>query len=272
MATKKKDDEKDNGEKDEGKKGEEGKEKDEGQKSQPTPEEKIANLEQQLGKMGKEWDEAKGYISGSAVVINTIASNPELRDHFQKVLQGENVVAGKPPTGEQSSEGDQKKTPPAQPSDETKRTVDDVATSQRDSVVRSFEQKWGISKMKDEERLEARRKIEGHFNKWGQSVKNAPLAVLADQLDSAFVATHAEKLREEGKLEGITQTRASQQGEMPTISGGGVPPEGGGGLTPGQKGWAEKIPGASVEGATKAIKERDNEQTRVPPAEQKKAD
>jgi hypothetical protein len=204
---------------------------------------KIAELEKKLGAMGEEWGQAREFINGASTVINTIAFNPELREKFQTTYK-QNMVAGREGAGQQQGEDKAKKTtvtPSKGEGEELTRTVRDVEVSQRESIIRDFETRYGIDKLKDEERKEARRKIESHFNQWGQSVKNAPLSALDSQLDSAYVSTHAQKLREEGKLEGITQARGNALGTMGSF-GGGVPDRGDTKeLTPKQKEWAKKL-------------------------------
>ena len=202
--------------------------------------------------MGEEWGQAREFITGASTVINTIAFDPELKEHFQRAY-GKQMVGGGEGNGKQSGQG--KEATALDNSSEGKdgeltRTVRDVAVSEREGKVKEFETKYGIDRLSPEEQKEARRKIESHFNQWGQSVKTAPLSVLSDQLNSAFLATHAEKLREEGKLEGLTRARENDLGTMGSFSGGTIDSGQNKELSPKQKEWAKKL-GVDEEKATK---------------------
>jgi hypothetical protein len=98
-----------------------------------------------------------------------------------------------------------------------------------------------------------------------------PVQVLASNLEKAYVATHAEKLREEGKLEGFTQAHANNLATMPNLSGGSLRTEGEGkDLTSGQKDWAKKL-GVDENKAKETYLNQDKEAT-TPSAAEKKAE
>ena len=223
---------------------------------------KLVELEKKVGELGKYIGESSEFLNGASVVIQTLAGNPNLVKSFQEELRTKyGVVSQGQGAGIQPQQGSQAAASTTPPTDEIKRTVEDVAGSQRDQIVRTFEDRYFVG-MKDEERTDARRKVESHFNRWGWQVKNAPLSTLASKLESAFVSTHAEKLREEGKLEGITKAAGLAQATMPSISGGA--PQTAGGeetLTPAQKKWAEKL-GVKEESAAKRYFTQDEEKTR----------
>lgn len=244
------------------------KEEKEEEKETPSADERFANLEKKLGEQGNYLGQIQPFIDGASAVINTIAGSPELTKAFRKELKEKYPELGGKELGEEGEESKEKKvTPP--PSDEIKATVDDVAASQRHKIIQDFESRYGIDKMKEEEQKTVRGKVAGFFADFGWKITTMPLKTLGSNLERAYIATHAEKLREEGKLEGLTKARETELGTMKTISGGGVPPAGEEELTEKQKEWGKKL-GAKEEDMVKRYKARDEEATRPSAAETKK--
>lgn len=233
---------------------------------------KLASFEKKLEEMNKFQESTRDFIDGATVVINTLASSPELTNAFQSELKKR---YGVDVSGEGSSEQPLKapeKTetaPPATPpGNDVVSRVEGVELSQREQVVRDFEDAYGISKLKGEERTEARRKIEGFLNDFGQSVKTIPLPTLRKTLDKAYLGSHAEQLREEGRLEGMTQMVGNAQGVMGTISSTTPGSETEEGLSPKQVEWAKKL-NVDPEKAKETYLKRDQESERVPESEAK---
>jgi hypothetical protein len=206
------------------------------------------------------------YIKGASVVVTTLASDPELTKAFRSKLVGDGQVSGE----QQEQDGEKKETAPGESGKaQVPFEVTEVAKSQRLEITNSFEKEVGIANMKPEERKQARQAIETYLNGFGVSWQTSPLSGLRETLNKAWVGTNAEKLKEEGKLEGFAQMRTNMDGTMPTISG--TAPNTSSheaGLTEGQKKWAEKL-GVDPEKAKKTYLERDGEEKRVPPAEKK---
>ena len=99
---------------------------------------------------------------------------------------------------------------------------------------------------------------------FGWKVADLPLTTLRDSLEKAYVGSVGiEKLREEGKLEGIAAMRTNQMGTMGSFSAGA--PQGGeqiNQLTSKQEEWLKKLKVKDVDGAKKLYQERDQEQER----------
>ena len=229
---------------------------------------RVANLEKKMGEMSDTMSKQNEFIQGASTVINTLAYNPELRTKFQEVYGKQQGVV---PKGEESSQqppkGQASKDTSGQPqgqNEELTRKVDEVSLSRREEIVKGFEDEVGISKMKESERNDARKKLEGYFNRFGMGVKSNPLPTLRQNLDDAYLGTIGkDKLKEEGKLEGIAQFQNNRQGAMGTISGGTPDSSGSEGkMDEKQKGWAEKL-GANPKKAEKTYLARDEEETRV---------
>jgi hypothetical protein len=243
-------------------------------KGKETSDDKYTELEKKVGEMSKYINDTNEFIQGASVVINTLAYNPELREAFQNQLKKQQGVVGEgQQSGQQSQQSQTKTDTSGQTNGETdvvSKKVDEVAASQREQIVQGFEKEVGIDKLKDEERKEARRKLEGYLNEFGVSVKTNPLPSLRGNLEKAYFGTIGkDKLKEEGKLEGMVAARGNQQGTMGTISGGS--PESQTeeeGLTDKQKAWAKKL-GVDPEKAKKTYLSRDKEEKRVSESEKK---
>jgi len=229
----------------------------------------LDGLKSQIEDMKKFRTETEDYLKGASVVVNTLASDPSLTAAFRAKLSG--VV--EPGEGAGKQQEQIKKETPIANDDGAKTTqynegLEEVKSSQREEIVSSFERDFGISGLPDDGKREARRKVEGFLNDFGWGVKTTPLTQLRSQMEKAYVATHAEKLREEGKLEGFIQARTNDSGIMGSFPSGSVQTEQAADLTPKQKEWAKKL-GVDEEGAKKTYLDKDNEETRKSTAEVK---
>lgn len=236
---------------------------------------RVTQLEKKLGEVSDTIAQQNEFIQGASTVINTLAYNPELRTKFQETYAKQQgvVPAGQEPS-QQPQQVTETKAPVGKPqgqNDELARKVDEVSVSRREEIVKGFEDRVGISKMKETERGDARKKLEGYFNRYGASVKNTPLPTLQANLDSAWIATNVDKLKEEGKLEGIAQFQTNQQGAMGTMGGGEIPSANENEeLTGKQREWAQKL-GVDEKKAQDTFKGRGEEEKRVSKGEKKAA-
>lgn len=236
------------------------------------PKEEFEGLKTKVGELGGYIDESREFIQGASVVITTLASTPELRKGFQEAYRKSVGTQGES-ASEQQEQGKEKETTSQGQSGTTPvpdKRIDDVVASNRAEIIHDFEVETGIDKMKPEDRKQARQNLEAFMNTFGASVQTAPLVVLRSSLEKAWLGTQADKLREEGKLEGFAQARTNQAGMSGTISGSApASTSQTGELTPGQKVWAEKLH-VDIDKAKKTYQERANEEKRVSPSEQKK--
>lgn len=238
-----------------------------------TSEEKVAELEKKLGELGDSFNQYKEFTDGATLVINTIAGNPELANAFrQELKKRQGVVEEGEDDDKQQGQDKDKKNDNAVPSEEIKavnQRMSGVETSRREEIIKSFESSYGIDKLKEEEKKEVRREIAGFFGNFGWKIDEMPIQVLASNLDKAYVATHAEKLREEGKLEGFTQAHANDLATMGTMSSDSLRSEGESkDLTPTQKEWAKKL-GVDESKAKETYLNQDKEATTPSEAEKK---
>lgn len=228
-----------------------------------------------LGSLSKTVGEQTEYVNASSVIINTLAYTPELKSAFQAALKKQMGVvddgegAGGEPgkKGKAGEDGDDAGGKDQNPM--LTRRVEGIEATNRNEIINNFESEFGIADMKDEDKKVARQKIEGYLNDFGWSVKNAPLPKLKASLEKAYWGTNVEKLRDEGKLEGLVQSRANAYGRMPGVGGGSINAEPQDReLTAKQKEWLSKL-GVSEEKAKKIYGDAKNESTRVNPSEAK---
>lgn len=229
----------------------------------------IADLQKQISDFGEYKKSTEEFIKGASVVVNTLASSPELTKSFREQLGRQYPdLAGQESGQQPKSETETKPSTSGQSptSPQPDKRVDELVQSQREEIVADFESKYGISGLKDEEKTEARRKVEGYLNEFGWSVKTMPLPQLRASLEKAYVGTHAEKLREEGKLEGIAQVQANKMGAMGSMPSSSPRTDHDEGLSDKQQEWVEKL-GVDADKAKKTYLTRADEETRVPKSE-----
>jgi hypothetical protein len=219
-------------------------------------------------------EEQNEFIQGASLVINTLAYTPELKKAWEqygkpKVVGEGEGASEQPPKNEEAGAN---ATDASGKNEDVTKQVSEVVTSQRESIISDFEKEYGIKDLKDDDRKEARRKVESYLNEFGWSVRNIPLRNLRSNLEKAYLGSNIDKLKEEGKLEGIAQLRANEKGTIGALSG----EEGSSGerkqeLTKGQAEWAEKL-GVDPEEAKEKYVSRDEEYKRKAKAEEKKED
>lgn len=236
--------------------------------------EELEGLKSVAAEFQKFRTETEDYLKGATVVVNTLASDPELTRAF-KAKMGVVDEGGQP---SQQPQQTQTQTPsPANDGGQAQKysaDISEVKASQKEEIVSAFEREYGISSLPDDKKRETRQKLESYLNDFGWSISGQggstpPLTALRSHLEKAYVGTHAEKLREEGKLEGFVQARTNDMGAMGSFPSGTINTEGGErDLTPAQKKWAEKF-GVNIEKAKKTYLEKDSEESRVSGAEKR---
>lgn len=249
--------------------------------TQSTVDPKVKELEDKLGQALQYIEDDKKYkaenqefIRDASVVINTLAFDENLRTQFRETLKKNNGVVepGEKPSVEPAKEPAKVKDVPGESSkiEELGKRIDTVESTEREKIVRDFEGEYGFDKLNVEEAKTERRKVEEYLRTFGLSARTAPTTILKDVLNKAYIGTHAEKLKEEGKLEGFAQARTNEMGAMggfssssPNTQGGEVK------LTEKQAEWAKKL-GVDPEGAAKTYAAKGEEQSRLTPNESKK--
>lgn len=230
----------------------------------PTPnyEGEINSLKETIAKQGTTIEELQEFVTGASAVVNTIAGDEQLKNAFQQTYARQSgVQTQQPQQGSTQAQGYQSSQ--SQNSEFTQQ-VTDVVTSQRDTIVRDFEKSYGIDQLPEQDRKEARQKVANYLGSFGWEVGKLPLTSLRDSLDKAYMGSVGyEKLREEGKLEGIAAFRQNELGTMGSFSGGAPDTQQETGkLTGKQKEWLTKLRVKDVDGAEKLYADRQNEQDR----------
>ena len=218
---------------------------------------RIKELETELGKKAEELGKQKEFLDGANVIANTIMYDPELKTKFQEVYNRAygGVSSEQPPKVEDkkdvSGDVDAKIKPIAE-------KVDNNEMSQREQIIKEFEGRYNIASLNKDDQKKVRGEIASFLGTFGHSAKSLPLSALSSGLEKAYMATQAEKMKEEGKLEGFTKARENAHGTFPSMKGGEIPEEEGKKLNPDQLNWVKKL-GADPEKATKRYIERENE-------------
>ena len=232
----------------------------------------FSEKEEAWKKKETEFEETKRFAEGSSIVINAIANNPELRDRVKAHLKEAGLVAGGEESDDKSDKGGQKKDDAGTSDPETKKInerLSGIEGSQREQVINEFESKSGISTLKDEEKKEVRKQLESRLNRLGLSVKDAPLSTLPTVLSDAYLLMRADKLKDEGKMEGLKIARQNEGGVMGSFSGASIEEESDKGLSDKQAGWLKKLK-VDPEKAKKIYLTRAEEKDRIPESEKAK--
>lgn len=221
---------------------------------EPTPdprEEKLSNLEKKIGEMSASLKEKDDYTKIFGTVVETLNSDPTLKAAFQRKY-GELYMGQQPsqnPAPTDPNGGKQPQNPPSDP------RVNEVVASQRENIILDFEKAYGINSLPAEERKSVQREIANYLGGFGTSVETSPLTTLRSNLEKAYVGVRAEKLKEEGKLEGFAQARANSNGVIGTFSGGAPNPDQKEVLNDKQAEWAKKM-GLDPEKVKETIKKQ----------------
>lgn len=232
---------------------------------------KVEELEKKLGELSETIGAQNEFIQSATPVINAFAFTPELKQAWDQYGRPKVVGAGED-VGQQPQQEPQKKEVigSTQGTDQfIDKRLDEVSSSQREEIVTAFERDYGIAGLKEEERKDARRKVETYLNEFGWSVKNVPLPQLRSSLEKAYVGSHAEKLREEGKLEGFAEARTNENATLGTFPSTGVPQfTESRDFTSKQREWMKKLR-VDEEKAKETYFNKDDEENRVSGAEKR---
>lgn len=238
---------------------------------------KVSELEKKLGELSETIGTQNEFIQSVTPVINAFAFTPELKKAWDEYGRPKVVGTGEGVGQQETTQQTEQKTVPSPQGQNpvVDQRLEEVTSSQREEIVTAFERDYGIGNLKDEERKDARRKVETYLNEFGWSVKNIPLPQLRNSLEKAYVGSHAEKLKEEGKLEGFAQARANENAMMGTMPSTGIQSQTSTQeFTPKQKEWMKKLR-VDEEKAKQTYFSKDEEEFRVSGAEkraQKKAE
>lgn len=226
-----------------------------------------------LGSLSSTISEQTEFINGAAVVINTLAYTPELREAFQAQLKKQyGMVDGGGQPSQQPPQTPAARPPAANasgsPGPDYERKVEEVSVAQREQTISDFEKDFGIEGLKDEDKKGVRQKVESYLNEFGWSVKTMPLPKLRSAMEKAYWGANPDKLREEGRFEGSAESRNNAYGRMPGIPGGAPPsssqePA----LSNKQKEWLKKLR-VDEDAAKKRYLSREEEYTRINPIEE----
>jgi hypothetical protein len=236
-------------------------------------------LEEKLGELSKEKEKSDAYIKQAeefaAVMEYWTKEDPKildvLKEKYSKVYGGP-VVPERKPISEQPEKKPTKEVADDMEDGKIKEfneKVEKVSATQRDQVIKDFEDKTGISNLSEEERKKARMEIESHLNVFGQSVTSAPIETLDKVLKESYKAVSMDKAVKEGGFEAAANAYRNLSGSMPTMSSRNLPTEEEkGNLTPKQREWADKL-NVDPKRAEEVNKAKDEEYKRVPEAEKK---
>jgi len=89
---------------------------------------------------------------------------------------------------------------------------------QRGQMIEAFEKRQGIDRLPDEQKKEVRKQIGSYLIKGRSALP--PMNLLEGLLDDAYKLVRVDKLKEEGKLEGILESQAGNLAAIGSLSSG----------------------------------------------------
>lgn len=161
----------------------------------------YSEAERKIGEMSAEVRQARETQAKYQPILDTIWENPDLFTAVESALQ-KNATS---PSGETKTQVQ----PPVQ---------DETRTATEGLIISRFEDRYGINKMADAERVELKQKIgQEILDLTGQSLSQLPLNRLETVLEKAYVLANKDKLREAGKLEGLAEANENNAGAFGAI-------------------------------------------------------
>jgi len=168
----------------------------------------YSEAERKIGEQSGEVREARETVARWQPIIDTIWENPEIFQSLETALQKKSNPSDNTP----------KETPVQATPDQS-----ETRTATEGLIISKFEDRYGIDKMPDSERVELKQKIgQEIFDLTGQTISQLPLSKLETVLEKAFILANKDKIREAGKLEGIAESQgnyAGMIGAIPSSSG-----------------------------------------------------
>ena len=162
-----------------------------------TPDEILkmySEAERKIGEMSAEVKAARDKEAKYQPILDTIWENQEIFNALDQALQNKSKPKEDKPQGQSTAQ------------DETRAATEGL-------IISRFEDRYGINKMTDNERVELKQKIgQEVFDISGVSLSQVPLARLENILEKAYILANKDKLREAGKLEGIAEANANNAG------------------------------------------------------------
>jgi hypothetical protein len=239
--------------------------------TQPDPRDKELENLRKLHENTLKENEELGRTNNVAInLARAIASDPDLatkvRDKYERMYGG--GVQNQEPS-KQSEEKNEKKDVNGVAKDAVK-VVDDkinrLEQTQREKIIKDFEDKSGIGSLDNEIKQKIRGSIETYLNKWGYTVMNVPLDVLEDRLYDAKKNIDVETAIKEGKMEAFAESYMANAGSMPSLNGRTIKETDKNVLTDEQKRIAEKM-GLDIGKVQEVAKNTEKEGLRVPKSE-----
>ena len=172
----------------------------------------YADMDSEYHKRDSEVSEWRKFGESIAPVWQAINKNPKLYAEVQKELGQTSDFSNNNTSGETEDEGKEEKKP-------ISNQASDEATYLRNQVLSDFEEKNGFSQMSDAEKTEMRQNLarvmaENHLLRQGETLKDIPLTMVPNLLNSAWKIHQVTKMAESGKLDGFAKAVANNYGSF----------------------------------------------------------
>ncbi|QGH72316.1 MAG: transcriptional adapter 2 [Podoviridae sp. ctg2L5] len=166
-------------------------------------------------KLATERDQYQKYYPYALAFSSYLKSDEDAMKNYKKWSEGQNDDGGdEDGGGKDGGEGE----PPKD--DAARKDIGELLGIERDRVVSTFDQKYGLSQLKSEEYNKIAGEMGATLRSWGIDLRNPTtqmLKRLPRALDDAYALVKMQDAKAEGKLEGFLQATQDQRGRIPSI-------------------------------------------------------
>jgi len=186
----------------------------------------IKDLDEKVGKTASERDQYQKYYPYALAFSSYLKSNPKAMEEYKKWSGGQDGGNGDGDGGDDGDdgdggEGDGKGKKVLSPKDDAARKdISELMSLEKDRIVQSFDQKFGLSKLSDDDYNRAAGAMGATLRSWGVDLRSPTVEMLKRlprALEDAYALTKIQDAKSEGKLEGLLQFQRDQQGRIPSI-------------------------------------------------------
>ena len=177
------------------------------------------DLERSFHQRDKEIEEWKKFGENSAPVWRAILRNPDLYKAIEEEVAKEAGVLPSQQTTTSAKKGSQETKKGQVQISEKPSEADDVL---RNQIIEQFEDRVGISKLSRDKQRELREQLatlmaEKRLLRQGETLATVSLRDLPEILDTAWKLYNVDRLKEEGKLEGLASALVEKQASIGSL-------------------------------------------------------
>jgi len=173
-------------------------------------------LESNNTKLAQERDQYQKYYPYALAFSSYLKSDEEAMKRYKKWSEGQDDDGG---DDDRAGKGEGEGGEPSK-DDAARKDIGELLGIERDRVVGTFDQKYGLSQLKSEDYNRIAGEMGSTLRSWGIDLRNPTtqmLKRLPRALEDAYALVKMQDAKAEGKLEGFLQASQDQKGRIPPI-------------------------------------------------------